>query len=284
MYIDGKYGILVHDKLLMYQCMNQYAYLLPNIYFVWSNNQLFRINNQITKELADTNEFFKVLKSVKKLIIKPCTMFGGIGVSKIKYSPSDDQIFINNDEVGMDGMLAFLKKLKDEYLITECVEQTGYAHEIFSNTVNTIRLVTLYDQKTNNAWPLGAYHRFGRKNSGVVDNIKGGGICCDIDLKTGMMGACNFNSLEKTFTEHPDSKVKITGKAIPQWEETFKLILELAKFFHKCPLIGWDIAVCSDKIVIIEANNAPDLMIIQYKTPILQSSRNRDFFARYGIT
>lgn len=50
---------------------------------------------------------------------------------------------------------------------------------------------------------------------------------------------------------------------IPNWDMAIQLAKDAIQVQDGVDYVGWDIAVCADKAVIIEGNAAPDLVLIQ---------------------
>src|SRR5690606_13045480 len=106
------------------------------------------------------------------LIIKPLTGGGGNGISKVIW---------NVDDVFFSGFCkskeAFVKTIHSgrDYLMTEIISQTGLSHSIFPHSINSIRVLTMMDPRTDQPFIATAVHRFGVTKSGVVDNWSAGG-------------------------------------------------------------------------------------------------------------
>ena len=65
-------------------------------------------------------------------------------------------------------------------------------------------------------------------------------------------------------THHPDTDAQITGAVLPIWQEALDLALNAQSLLKQVPLIGWDIAISNNGPLIIEANETPDLALMQY--------------------
>lgn len=72
-----------------------------------------------------------------------------------------------------------------ELVVTEYVEQAGYAAEIYPESANMLRIHTMIDPETDEACIPGAFHRFGSSEIGHVDNWSAGGLSAGFDPETG---------------------------------------------------------------------------------------------------
>jgi hypothetical protein len=53
------------------------------------------------------------------------------------------------------------------------------------------------------------------------------------------------------------------GVRLPHWDEFAAFVINAHRAFADRVLIGWDIAITPDGLVVVEANGAPDLDIMQ---------------------
>lgn len=172
------------------------------------------------------------------------------------------------------------------YLVCEHIEQNNYAGKIFSGSVNTIRLLTMVDKCTGEPFIAGAVHRFGTNKTAPVDNWIRGGIVCFIEPDNGVLGkgvTPPINGNANWHDHHPETGEKIVGKKIEGWETLVVDIMNLCKKLDHTPYIGWDIAVTDDGFCVIEANNMPDLILMQIHKPLLKDSRVVKFYQQHGV-
>lgn len=104
------------------------------------------------------------------------------------------------------------------FILTEVIEQADYAEEIFPASVNTLRIITLVDSETNEPFIATAVHRFGTNSSAPVDNWSDGGVCAEIDPKTGELGAVASFSDQRELRmddRHPNTGTRISEREIP---------------------------------------------------------------------
>lgn len=166
---------------------------------------------------------------------------------------------VNQKETDMDMLFQKLKNdFNSHYIIEDEIEQNKLIAEFHPWSVNTIRIVTLYDTKNNVVHIMNARLRMGN-NRRVVDNFHAGGIDGHIDIASGIICSKGFNMNNEVFVYHPISKKQIVGFKIPFWEECKEYIVKAAKTIPQVRYIGWDIVVLENaRFAIIEANDNAD--------------------------
>ncbi|MFO7932740.1 MAG: sugar-transfer associated ATP-grasp domain-containing protein [Bacteroidales bacterium] len=229
-------------------------------------------------------EYIRDFPSRKRLFIKPRRGGGGGGAyiiekNGIGYKLSGQQ----------KSYPELLNKIRDcnNYLLYDCCKQRGFSHEIFPDTLNTIRVLSIIDPQNKQPVIIRAIHRFGTYASIPVDNWSSGGLSCNINIKTGELSrGVKFPSDGKLtwYDRHPDTGRQLEGSIIPSWDK----IIEFTKQHHRhvpfLPYIGWDFALDNDKIIIIEGNANSGVDGIQVHEPLLVSEAYVNFLknSRYS--
>ena len=122
-----------------------------------------------------------------------------------------------------------------------------------------LRVLTIkYKNRTEIIHPI---LRVGRGNA-IVDNGGAGGICCAINVATGEVKSAADES-GNYYTIHPDTKHKLVGLQIPQWEEAKGLVMELAGVLSDNHYTGWDLALTENGWVLQEANDRGTFILFQ---------------------
>lgn len=183
-----------------------------------------------------------------KLIDGEC----GKDINVLTVTDSDVRI---NGEVSIMAELASLTK-SGVFLIQEKVEQCNEIASLHKESLNTIRLITIRNNKTDQVGLFPSFLRIGTGEM-VVDNVSRGGIAVGIDSKTGKLKDTGFYIPEfgGSVKMHPDSKIKFSEIRIPYWDKA----VEEAKFMHSLlpgiKSIGWDVAIGEKGPVFIEGND-----------------------------
>ena len=220
----------------------------------------------------------------KKLIIKPLSASGGLGIAL--YEWRDNTHHLNGEPCAPDKLLAAFTN--GEYIVCKFINQAAYAARIFPDTANSIRILTLYDSERRECFIAAAAHRFGiRSGSKVVDNWVQGGVAAGVDLATGRLGkAYAFPRRGELIphSHHPDTNEQIEGVQIANWPLIKSEIVQLGSKLPFLPHVGWDVIATDQGFEIIEGNNRPAVNIIQLGGPLLAEPRVAEFYRRHGVS
>ena len=129
----------------------------------------------------------------------------------------------------------------------------------------TVRALTCLDERGRPEL-IGAVMRMAVGNNHVVDNLHAGGLAAGIDLASGELGPASNLGADASLgwiELHPDSGAPIRGFRLPRWRQVRPFAERAHRAFADRVLIGWDIAITADGPVLVEANGAPDLDIMQ---------------------
>jgi len=100
----------------------------------------------------------------------------------------------------------------------------------------------------------------------VADNYwRSGNLLAALDLKTGAIRSVS-RGVGLAFAPvaiHPDTGADLEGVTVPGWDEVCAIAVEGARALSHFGLVGWDIGIAAQGAVIVEANEAPDLTLIQ---------------------
>lgn len=225
------------NKLYMYHLFRKFSIPTPKVVAIVKNGTLHRV----TGECITIEELCANLKNNKKYFFKPVDGAGGTGIEVLKKrEPNICRIFIAN------------LNRNNIYVVQEGIEQRMDFMEINSSSVNTLRVITQYNGDMPKVCVC--VMRIGR-NGKDVDNSHQGGISCQVDVVDG-----TFHETATTehggglFTQHPDTGFVFKGKNVDGWEQIKSSIIAYAYNFPELKEIGWDIAVTSEGISVIEMN------------------------------
>lgn len=276
--INGKYSIILNDKILFDTILSN-ENVTPIIYGKIIKGQIYKDNTKI-----NIDSFLKLVESKQKIIIKVFNGTGGNGVHRIEFV--NDAYYLDDMEINSDQITKFIENL-DYYLIMEHLVQADYSNKIYPGTINTIRIITMIDPKTNEIIIPIAVHKFGSDKTKPADNVWKGGMTAQVDLKTGQIKrpALHLDKNKKIEWKefHPDTGVKIEGTIIPNWNEILNELRYIARKMDYIKYIGWDIVVTNNGIKIIEGNTCSDVNILQIHEPLLGKQEVRDFYRYYGV-
>ena len=272
-YINEPYNFILNNKLVCNDLLKQYIRVAETIVIkkkgVMYSEKGFDTDDKVLSEL----------KKRKDLYIKPINIGKGIGVNKLSYF--NNKYYIDYKEVTKLDIRNFLMN-RDNYFISECINQSKELDNIYDKTTNTIRLITIRNPKTNKCEVLFAVQRIGTNETIPVDNGSRGGLVAKIDLKTGVLSSAKSIKRIVDFENHPDSNNPIKGKKIKNWDKLMKQFTELMEKFPYLYFIAWDIILTEDGPVVIEANTSSGNNIIQ----VFGGQRNKelgDFYRAHHI-
>lgn len=149
--------------------------------------------------------------------------------------------------------------------------------KIYPGSANTIRIDTLV---TDMQVELGmAILRMGMGGL-EVDNGQAGGVSAPVDLETGRV--CRpalhrliYDTALTPYDRHPDTGAPILGVELPFWADLRDLVSAAAKNCKNVRSIGWDVALCSDGPILVEANQYWGVDLTQLHWPMRDTPLGR---------
>jgi hypothetical protein len=223
------------------------------------------------------------LRSKRKLVLKLITGSRGYGIKIL--SLQNDILTINSIETPVENLRILISSLKN-YFATEFVTQGRFSSTLYPYSTNTLRILTMWDEKKSEPFIAFAVQRIGTSTSIPVDNFSQGGICARVDINTGeMYNGLKLNSKNKkvSYKRHPETEAQIKGAIIPNWREIKSDILKISRRIPFIPYVGWDIVITQDGFKILEGNYNPDPDVLQIHAPLLLDPRVRHFYKKYRI-
>lgn len=191
-------------------------------------------------------------------IVKPMKASLGIGVFKIEKGTKDAS------QIVLSGKLPAI--------LEECVENIGELAEFHPSSLNTIRIVTL--SNGTDVRILGCALRTGTHGN-VCDNAETGGFFAAIDPDSGTVISNGVSKSGEELAAHPDSGKPFKGFQIPMWEELKTICTQVALYNKQSMLIGWDFAVTTKGVELIEGNSCPGTETLQ--VPLHKGIRKKLF-------
>lgn len=234
---------MLEDKWSAYQYFSEFY-----------NRKMFRSYPLSQKPLAEQYASFLQLFTsegglVSKAVIKPLDSCCGQGVKVIECDCYSD----------LDSFGALFDAYPGGAIIEEQIVQHPELAQFHPSSVNTIRVNTV--RFANEVYPFLPFFRIGKGNL-IVDNLNGGGIESNVDIKTGRL----FVAEAKDFTQykyHPDTDVKIEGFEIPQWNELMDVVRRAGMKLDVGAVVGWDFALTPKGWSLVEINKCPGIFFIQ---------------------
>ena len=218
-----------------------------------------KIIGELRGKHSDVEVLNRMMTTNGQYFVKPLDGQCGKGIFEV--SVSDDLCFVNNKEVTrIDVGRKVLEEAQEgAYLVQEKVIQHPKLNEIYANSLNTVRLITIYDKKNNVIVPFSAILRIG-VNGNVVDNWAVGGLVVGIN-DNGTLKEYGFykHGYGTKVVTHPDSGIRFEGFEIPYWKEAVDKALALHR--HLLPLLI--IAITLQGPLFIEGNDNMEISLNQ---------------------
>ena len=221
-------------------------------------------------KLDDLTRVFNNIDAFCKLVDGECAN----GVFSLK---------INDGTVFLDGKPSSIYELEKivkgkRFIIQNRIEQHNLLSAIYPRSINTIRLVTVYNKINDEIEAFSAVLRVGTGEN-RVDNWAAGGLSIGINIEKGVLRKYGFYKPGfGTKTErHPDSGVQFENYVLP----FFKEAIDMAKRFHYylkgIHSVGWDIAITPQGPCFIEGNDNWEISLMQACNGGLKEQFNRLF-------
>ena len=208
--------------------------------------------------------FVSFLKKHRKIVIKPCNSRAGAGLRIVEYTTDADAVEL-------------FSKIESDMLCEEYVYQHSAIAALNPSSLNTIRIVTIYDGHSFQI--LSAALKMGGSADSIADNLHRNGLAAGIHLESGIIHTFGRDYANHIFTHHPVTGTQIIGIQIPHWEVVKETVKRAHLKMPAKPYIGWDVAITQTGVEIIEANIMPGHVTMQYfdqipkGKPVLEQAR-----------
>lgn len=278
-WIDGEFSFALNNKIVFSRILRSHGCDVPEYYCIVRNGEMFQIGDAYRMRTPD--DVADACLAGGHFVVKPYTGGGGLRVSVL--SAEDGRLLVNGAERSRGEVTALLGRVSDG-VVCEFVHQHEYARRIFPQSTNTVRILTMWDYERGEPFLPFAGHRFGRPESAPVDNCSRGGVSCEVDVETGILGPVlsgQRGSEMLRLDAHPDTGEQVAGVRIPHWEQTTSRLLDVCARMAYIPYVGWDVVVTEDGFTVTEGNSCPDLGS-QVFGPLLGDPRVRAFYEKFS--
>lgn len=281
-----QYDLLARDKVIFHMLATAWALPVPKLLAVTRSTGQPTFGRTL-ETISALKEFLREPGS-EHLFLKPGGGMGGEGALSLGAKIQGREAWTmlpGHNEITLDEVVAHVchKDHIQRFLIQERLRPHALLEEIVPSVCSTIRIVTF--NADNGVGIVGAVLRLGNGRE-PTDNVTGGGVVVEIDLKTGRLGKVVSLEHDKPdyMSVHPMSLVKISGKVIPDWKAVIGLVTQSAEKLTFLPCIGWDIAITESGPVVVEINSRPRCRSIQVANDqgVLTGAFRDAFLARDG--
>jgi hypothetical protein len=191
--------------------------------------------------MEDKSKFLSFVKKNHLFIIKPIAECKGRGIEILSLEASQYETFFNQ------------RIAQGAFIAEELIKQGKELAQFHPQSINTLRISTFVVGEEVSIYS--AMLRIG-KGLSQVDNVRSGGLCASVDIKTGIVqhSAKEYAS-NMTYNFHPDTHVQIVGFQLPQWDNLIATVTAIAKKVKGTTLIGWDMAYTDEGWIMVEGNS-----------------------------
>ena len=278
---NGMYSSIIDNKLYLPLLLHNYKEYVPQYYFFKDSSGFLPLDSSDGVRVG-VDAVLAKLREVGSLVCKRVADSLGNGFLLIECTEEENTeiIYINKKTSTINEAVDVLTSLND-CIITEVIRNHPYAAAIAPNSLNTIRLLLVWDDVKQEFFIPRAFHRFGCAGS-VVDNLAAGnGILVYMNPETGEFldeGVISKNG-EDTYVRnlmiHPDTGVQLTGMYVPNFSQIARTCRDMFSSHSYLRYLGVDMAVTNEGFRIIEINSLTTLATIQQRKGFLSDSRIR---------
>lgn len=250
--LDNRYyRSLLEDKILFDGYIAMFHIPRPELIGIIKNEKLYDVNRKIWISLEEFSE--KPIQAYCKLN----TAFGGKEVYKLEIN--EEGLFLNNKKTTLQSFKDHFKGGK--FIVQKTVKQHSQINRLNPSCVNTLRVYTTYNGE--NGTYFSNFLRMGVGNN-IVDNVSNRNIVTGVRSDGQLIKeAHSWTHPPKWYSRHPDTSLEFSSFHFPYFEEAKTLCEDAHRYFPEIFLIAWDVAIQESGPLILEANPAPDLLLVQ---------------------
>jgi hypothetical protein len=258
---------IVHDKLVFQAVLQAHGISMPRIAATYHGTRAFP-GATVLRTTADVVRFLRECASYP-LFGKPFDGMYSVGSVRLDgYDAGTDRVHLHTGSaVPVETLVEELAHYGSRgYLFQQVKHPDARMRAICGDRLACVRVVILLDAERPEIFralwkiPTG-FH--------VADNFwRQGNMLGAIDIANGSIIRVVTGvgpDLRET-DRHPNSGAVIVGTTVPQWEAVKTLCLTAASLFPGLTMQAWDIGVCPEGPVVIEANVGGDFNLPQLAT------------------
>lgn len=197
---------------------------------------------------------------------KPCASSLSLGTVAIDGydGESDSVVLAGGRNVPVETVVHdIVTHYRTGYMLQEKLEPHADLARLTGPRIGTIRVYTMFGangpEVFRTCWKVPA-------GTNMADNFwRKGNMLAALDQETGTIRRVirGYGLGQIEVEDHPDTGARLVGAAIPGWNDILNLARWACRVCWQVPFIGWDIAMTVRGPVLVEANNSPDLRLVQ---------------------
>lgn len=281
---NRQYSSIIDNKLYLPYLFKDYPEYLPEFLYFKDRNGFLPMSPRADRVRISSKEFLTVVRAYKKVVMKTIGGEVGRGFILLECDSDGEQAFcVNKENMSECQVLELLDNL-DDYIVQAYVEQHHAVAAISPSSLNTLRVLMVWNPEKNTFVVGPCFQRFGC-NGNVVDNLgSGNGVLVYVDPKTGRYldrGVINSDGKGERYVtdiKHPNTGYEFKGREVVHFDAISKELVRIMNSLSFLKFVALDIAITEDGFRIIETNSYPDPAIAQYMGGWLKDPDMASFF------
>lgn len=206
----------------------------------------------------------------KDLFLKPTDQGCGRGAERWQWNAADLRWCRDHERLTEPELLrTFQQRAATDRMVLQPRLRNHSDLERFSNgSLCTLRVVTARLPGAEPALLLSCLRM--PTGESVVDNFAAGGLAAPV-LEDGRLGSAACKKLAgRRLDQHPDTSARITGEAMPHWQDLVALAVRAHAGVGDLRFVGWDVALTRDGPLLLEAQTrwSGDLIQVAFDAPL----------------
>lgn len=263
---------VLRDKALFGIVAQAYGINTPKNIGLIQNQNIYLFDDNTTIPVLNLSKLREYVKG-EDLFIKMIDGECGDGVFHVEIK--EGELYIKNKQIDTE---VFFDRNK-RYLLQESIKTQHHSISAFhAKAINTLRLVTVYNEKDHDYEVFSCVLRIGTGENSV-DNWAVGGVSVGVDTKKGVLRKYGFYKpgFGTKVTEHPNSHIVFDGYKIPFMHEAIVKAKAFHRFLYGVHSIGWDIAITENGPCFVEGNDNWEISLMQISNHGLKKEFDRLF-------
>lgn len=204
----------------------------------------------------------KLYSDCGKIIYKPSGGSQGQGIAVYDYSYSLDQVFEKISQKSRAG------------IIEEWIEQHEALNAIYSEAINCLRVITVF--QNGEVKLLSGGITWG--NGEQIANASASGIVSPVCFESGCCEKPAADFSGAVYYKHPITGAYLVGFEVPFWREVKEMLNKAARRVPEVRYVGWDIAITPNGPILIEGNTTPGYRYYQIPAHMTSGTGNRQIY------
>ncbi len=175
------------------------------------------------------------------------------GRGVLVFKSCDRGVFEQTDgrRFDIDGIGALLRERGGGFVVQERVTNHPELASLGLPSLTSLRVVTYGTGDNVRILRAAMKLPIGLKG---VDNYVAGSVAAPVDLDSGKVGRGAAKFVMEWVSSHPETGKRFEGMTVPCWNEVLAVSRQVAKSMPDVRCVGWDVAVTTDGVRIIEGN------------------------------